>query len=1103
MAKVRLTKKEVLKMFKEVDFLEHFKGTGKTEAEIKELVDSYTVRLTENKQGEAAERSIIDELTSDLGVIFAKDIAAIDKRIVNSAFEAQKVRARIKRTEALKNVFEAARKSFDDAHRPDADKAADDAHTESINVSDAEAAIKAAKEQDKAADSVIEAQKKLIEEKEKAIAKLLDANGEFNEDSDAYKAAIEADKKNYYISQYGKEYIESRGLFERLRRGLKVGADGKVDLSKVKDEAAFAADIEKYVLDQMKTENATLSEDNLIIVNDNVAKKTPAYKPFNPAVYDANLEHPDHRATVRLSIESMRREIETARARITEAEASKVSAEEKRVAQDAIKTAAEKHHSECLDEIKKFNELLTDYNKNVAAARQNRLAAGDEISPLEYTRAERLRIAQDILENEIDEANPLLQLAYEGYIANIREQDRIAEKFKSDASADLEAILQNDFELNDADYMGIALEHYIAEGYGSGRYVADLTKLRSNVNKYFGKYVPDLAKRYDLIRARYTTAANSFDYFAREVLAVDYVGKNRTDEYDETIEEQLKTNAEKIDARVAGQRNRLELLNPDYDRVSRYSKNPTVKDYMALTMLRESLLAEQREAEAKQEPFLKAGMLAEVSRRMVDHIEIAKRNGTIIDIANATQIATETLIPGYDEIYEFARIREIDLTTKAGRDELALLQDEFVAQNVIAQANINDVASVVDFLYTGKTPLQGAEREQFIAEHMTEIADHLKSGEPRLHPTLGGFRKEIDLTNAQTLELSLKELQKHPDRIVTMFKAYGKSGIDVIEENGVLKIATPGQPHVEVAPENIINKDFLISAGMMLEMPSDSSKQCREVATKAPKIDDFIAKRDQLCCVKSKGGKDLGILGQASIYVAQEADFDLAKARTELRAIYADPKTLFEFKKANPKVADPKAELKRQYQLAYCELMDRYSEKKQDIAAMMDNSEMAIPVEQRDNNSPLKKDHSEMYDEADVHADKKTQYRGGAARTAAMVKKVQAIQDARFEFQNADEAAIELLNEGIATAVIDMLQTLEETRIANTGYLDILNAAISKGLENRVEREDEIKVEMDETTKKLSLSVGERTFAVAEDGKVAISQREATQTVGDSEQSQN
>ena len=32
---VRLTKKEVLEMFDQVDFREHFKGTGKSEAEIK------------------------------------------------------------------------------------------------------------------------------------------------------------------------------------------------------------------------------------------------------------------------------------------------------------------------------------------------------------------------------------------------------------------------------------------------------------------------------------------------------------------------------------------------------------------------------------------------------------------------------------------------------------------------------------------------------------------------------------------------------------------------------------------------------------------------------------------------------------------------------------------------------------------------------------------------------------------------------------------------------------------------------------------------------------------------------------------------------------
>ena len=106
MARVRLNKRDVLKMFGEVDFFEHFKGTGKTESEIKNLVDGFSTELRENKKGEAAEREIIDRISTTFGDIFSKDLAVIDKRIVNSEFErAQAVIERDKAT-ALLELFE-------------------------------------------------------------------------------------------------------------------------------------------------------------------------------------------------------------------------------------------------------------------------------------------------------------------------------------------------------------------------------------------------------------------------------------------------------------------------------------------------------------------------------------------------------------------------------------------------------------------------------------------------------------------------------------------------------------------------------------------------------------------------------------------------------------------------------------------------------------------------------------------------------------------------------------------------------------------------------------------------------------------------------------
>ena len=150
----------------------------------------------------------------------------------------------------------------------------------------------------------------------------------------------------------------------------------------------------------------------------------------------------------------------------------------------------------------------------------------------------------------------------------------------------------------------------------------------------------------------------------------------------------------------------------------------------------------------------------------------------------------------------------------------------------------------------------------------------------------------------------------------------------------------------------------------------------------------------------------------------------------------------------------------------------------------------------------INNEHSDVYDEAHIEADKKTQYRGGVARTKALVEKVVAIEDAKLEFINASEEGKELLDEGIALAVVDMLGKLEEIKITNPNYLDILNQAIVKAMEARTEREDEYKVEMDEN-KNLSLAVGERVFSVGEDGKVVIGERKyeypAERTVSETE----
>ena len=180
------------------------------------------------------------------------------------------------------------------------------------------------------------------------------------------------------------------------------------------------------------------------------------------------------------------------------------------------------------------------------------------------------------------------------------------------------------------------------------------------------------------------------------------------------------------------------------------------------------------------------------------------------------------------------------------------------------------------------------------------------------------------------------------------------------------------------------------------------------------------------------------------------------------------------------------------------------------LGATVDLEEVETPIDHR-TGDPRLKPHSELYDEgiATVDAADKKWFRNGKVRTQAIVGKILAIDKARAEFAQSDDVANELLNEGIATSVIEMLEELEKIKVSNPTIIEVLNQAIidarkaqalAEGKE--LTDEDALAIHMDED-KKLGVSVGDHTYS-AEDGKVKIEERQSMseQTVSETEQQQ-
>lgn len=1044
---VRLTKKEVLKMFGEVDFYEHFKGTGKTESEIKNLVDGFSEELKANKKGEAVEREIIDRIGDTFGDIFAKDIAVIDKRIVNSEFERAQAIIERDKSEALLELFNLAKSDIQEENRDNVEQ----------NITNLDESSKKSKTAERLAaelEGVVRTNDSRISELEEKLQTLR-------------ATARRQDEINFYINEYEAEYLSTLGFFKKI--GYPKNPEKK------------AAMIKAYVEGKIEEERTQVNADGTISISDEVRANTPH------VLYEETHKGPQELAFEK-SAEEIRREIEGLRA-------DNKTHSENIAVQESDKEAQAAAADECKKFIDAYNAIIEDCNKNIAALGTSSETLRNQVNNVkEYTgtiRNMRLQAAQMYYDNLPEDANPLLILSYKAYIARLKDQEKIAETFKSDANPELQATLARDLSLNTENYIDTALEHYICEGFGSGRYNMDLAKLKSNAKNYFGKYTTDIDKKYSKIVHRYEIADKSFTFFTRQVLQTEYVGKNTTHEFDERLNNEIAQNSQALDQRTVSTRNRLEIISPDYDRVAQFTANPTVKRYMALTMVREQLISKKATEGLTED---EKSYLAVVSRRLESEIETAKRNGALIDIANATQVAVETMVPGYDEVVEYAKLQGKDITDPAQREALIKMQKDFRVKTIMSKVRPQDIVLYAN--YIGADISTTEKRDAFLEKYSSKMADFFTSGQPIVHPSIAKYEKFLKT------EKGITALKNNPQAIVDMYNQFGGSGIVVTLNNGELYISTgkEGPAPVKIGAERLLDSQFMVSVGMVMDLPQSVFDEYKKIDDAIPNIKNTFDERQKYVYGKTNDGKDLGILGQASLYTAMDRELSFEEARDELWEKYMSATALTKKRKEITALGEAgagrnaKEELIKAYKTEYYKIYQEYHAERIAIAEAAKNDSLANPIDLRTTAEPAKEGRNAIYDQEIESPEKKTLYKGGKVRTKSLIDKVAAIDEARKEFETADEVGIEILNEGVATAVVDMLATLDKLKVTNPEVVDKLNAEIAEALKQTVERPDEYAVHIDEN-RKLSISIGESTYSINDERKVSIEQREATQTV--------
>lgn len=1086
--KVRLTKKEVVSVLNGLELSKDFRNTGMTRQDLVLLRDSYLVKLNHECPDEASERAVIDELIGKLGGIFHKDIAQIDLRIANYPYQRSRLLVEKHKVDELQKLFDESRKTYIDKEAGNVEKSASEKYFNEQEIS---------KE-----STVRDAKTESIKNNENKIEELRQRKRELESKLESAKVV---DRRNFYIEKYEKEYLGTLNFFGKAAFKLK-GAEERTNI--------LEAYVQQCIAEESKIEK---SEDGKISAVEN----PHVLCPFGEEKVYAGVKQPISYGIATMALQD---EIEGIQAEIDSYAKENVEKTADNENIDKRISELEEASSECQKIIKIYNEALDAYtqNANIFASKGSAIDASLALIPNDSydLLSARIQATEYILEHYLEEANPLERLAFTGYLKTLKEKQAFATSFKTDADPELQSIIENDLKLNlEGNNIELALEHYVLASLGRNRNVEERKKA---INKYFGKYVAGLEEKIKTIEIRYTIAANTFDYFAVANLEPEYKGVNNYQAQSSAVENAVESNIKILEDRTKKLAKQKTLtgeinLQPN-DQLQVYVNNPTTARYIALTMEREKLVAKAKTGKSLTEDEKR--YLACLSYKITEIIETAKANGSILDISDASQVAVECLIeeniPGYDKVLEFAKLNGLKLTNSADRDQLSAKQQEFSESVVISNMDEEDIQRYANFLGIDISTFDA--RQKFISDYRTNIANLAIGKNITIHPSIETFRDDL------ITEESRNKLAGDPKKIADIFNAYGKNISVKYNEDGKLFIATKqwsetGKKYkigeyVETTADKLLNYDLLISTGMVLDLPAEKKNKYKGIVEAIPEISKVIEERQKYVYVKDEQNNDLGLLGEASSYTSMTGEYDFEQAKIELDKKFSDGTLLKDVQKtlkANGvplTAATVNMALYDAYTNGYREILKAYKSSKE-VEVIKNSLEESVgnPVSTRPDGHI---ERASQYDEEITEKETKIGTYGGGRRgkiVDEVVKKMEAITDARVSFEDADSEAMEIFDQALATAVVDMLGTLDSIKVSDatrtqSENIAILNSVIQKKLNERKVSEgltyttSDYAIELNEEGR-YNVTVGSNIYSITEDRKVSIEQREATQTVAE------
>ncbi len=998
----RMTRAEVMEILESINLDQDFEAAGFTSAELKSYVNGFKTKFEQNQNGEAGERAIVDEITRDLNGRLQDQMRGIFTAQANSRFEYEAARVQRDRTAAVVKLLNGTRDQYEDRFGAAYDENLEKRATAEGNITQANAEIGVIDR------NIAGAQAKLAESLEPFKAEL--------------KTARERDIDAFYMDAYEADYIASLGIFGKVKYKL----EGSKRAQKVREYAEAHGFSKGQFTDSMRGP-----------AEEAVARKIAGFQ--------------EEQATAGTQIE-----------RATQAREGQTTIINENTAVVERLTRLINTYETFMNECQANIETMENYGTAVEGEAETlRLAAETPLVDIARGALTALEAAEG--------THPLVLLAYEGFVARLEEQQRIQESIERDANPSwlrelfvgnfdekvgiaVSEVIKRDITLNTDNYMELAFEHYMAANFTTNSSsITAMERVKKIARGYFKNYIPDIDARMNASIERLATisvATANFRDVSLRTAYVDHLEEVKDGKATELLADAVAKNMKLLDERVAGAHSRLKVIDADYDRLARFTTNPEVKQYMALTMIRESILRDQRAGKVLTEDQERE--LAAVSYELDQVIATTMKNGTYIDLAEASSIAVETLIPGYDQLREFAEMQGIDLSTALGKEFLASegIQEEFERYQTTCAVNNLPTAQVEKYLemqgiiftppvgYAIDTPEYAAAREEYLnkreaflekPENRTAIITTL---------TTPGKMYNHLLTEADQQAFAAGNVEAQ--RLVEIYAQHftdSKLPMTIEFKGGKILLAAGGQNPTVISPADLQKPEFMSSIGLMAEVTQD---QAQENASKIPsstyEVSKIMDARAGFVCHSVKG-QDLGILGQAALELNTEEDF--VAARKYLLGMLTDSKRWEKYKARylrgvdDPTTVDEQTiriSLLNDYSKAYNALLDRYAASKEKIKTLIKDpiekgeDQVDEVTEEETEDDTL----GEVLGETEVKEGKAQLNKDGSqkkARLATVNAKLAKISEAieQFSQDGLDPDQKALLAQGVASAMAEAL----------------------------------------------------------------------------------